>query len=720
MANKKKSAPRGMVIDGVAASEAIDSSGEILRIKGVDISELEEGRGVLNFEHKGDQDAGSSFNDIIGRVIFAKKIFKEADCSNDRERMYWKKVRLPLIYIQCELFDQEDHPGAKAASSMIRHYHLRDLPILVRYSIEGTTIEKDGNNLKTSIARRIAATIKPCNRSCHSGVLEDPVVDLKIDPDKEEDPDPLKELLARKYENPMYEKIGGEIEVECNPMLDKKGDLAKALTHLKAIRKTLTAGSYNAAPGALTGGAALQVEDPYLKLWRMKNQAKAALRDWDRVSDFRKFMKHRLPEADDSFIDLFTNLVDDYEMKKARHDALRKSGEVIQTLFKALDEKAFSDVSKEAFKSDHDVFEESGRAFKPGKLKGLASHIKGMQYNIVDHTPEHYAVVPEAMGRQYKERDVKLFRKDQEGSHYMVTQPYQSVQVGLLDAVENGDVTLNRSPEQHRLIHRANLLSDATAPDNFVPHAGIRSRDSQWKVMGGGKLAFVKAGNREPFNDARREAVFYNMARNVFGMGKYVPVTAIFKHPVTGVDHAVSEAVHDGEHIFGTNDDAEDMKGSHKQAILKLSENGELQKMALMDSIMGNADRQPMNYLLTPGQDPELRLIDHGRIFKLGEGYLSHWPHYFAHALPKALGKRRGQHAKAGELPVHPSTLQWLMDLKPEAVKAELEKQKVPEPYVRETLRRLLAHQKVVQNNPQLSIGELIDAPWALSTEKEQ
>jgi len=37
----------GMVIDGIATSEAIDSSGEQLVLKGLDISDLVEGRGVL-------------------------------------------------------------------------------------------------------------------------------------------------------------------------------------------------------------------------------------------------------------------------------------------------------------------------------------------------------------------------------------------------------------------------------------------------------------------------------------------------------------------------------------------------------------------------------------------------------------------------------------------------------------------------------------------------
>ena len=126
----------GMIIDGVAASEAIDSSGEVLDIKGCDISELEEGRGILNWEHRGEEAAGASANDIVGEIIFARKIFKGDDCQNERQLRYWKQVKTPFIYIQSELFDGDgDHEGAKSMAAMIRHYKTRDKSILVRYSI---------------------------------------------------------------------------------------------------------------------------------------------------------------------------------------------------------------------------------------------------------------------------------------------------------------------------------------------------------------------------------------------------------------------------------------------------------------------------------------------------------------------------------------------------------------------------------------------------------
>ena len=283
-----------MIIDGVFASEAIDSSGEILDVEGCDISDMEQGLGVLNWEHRGDDAAGASANDIIGKVVFCKKIFGPEDCTDSRQLEYWQKIQLPMIYGICRLFDSSGHPGAIAAAAMIRDYQKNGEPLLIRYSIEGTTLEKEkgGNRLLRSIARRVAATIKPCNKSCHSGVIADPN-------------DPT--VKKGEHAHPNFTPLGGSMEWEGKPEIDSP-----------EIRKALEAGGYNSAPGTLTGGSALQREDAGLR-----NRVKAAVRDWDRKTPFRKFLKHRLPEASDGFIDRFSDLVHDYTIKKAQKDAIK-------------------------------------------------------------------------------------------------------------------------------------------------------------------------------------------------------------------------------------------------------------------------------------------------------------------------------------------------------------------------------------------------------------
>jgi hypothetical protein len=308
----------GMILDGIAASEAVDSSGEILLVEGADISDLEEGRGTLNWEHRGEDAPGASANDHIGRIVYAKKVFKRGDCEDDRQREYWDHVKLPFIYIRSELFDGEGHPGATAAAAMVRHYQKRGIPILIRYSIEGSTLEREGNVLKQTIARRVAATIKPANKSCISGVVKD-----GQEPTKEKAPeDPLAAILAddaKKFEAPDRMKLGGAVTIACNPefTVTVESQVAQAAQRLQNVAKAIDAGSYNAAPGTLTGGAALQVEDIGRRA-KVLATCKAALRDYDPHAHgpFRKYLADQLPEASEEFLDRFEELAGEWAVKK--------------------------------------------------------------------------------------------------------------------------------------------------------------------------------------------------------------------------------------------------------------------------------------------------------------------------------------------------------------------------------------------------------------------
>src|SRR5688572_20970386 len=120
----------GMIVDGVFASQAIDSSGEILDVDGCDISTLDVD-GVANYEHKSpddkDQDANNG-EEIVGKIIFAKKIFKESDCDTDRERLYWNQVKVPYIYGMVRLYDGAGHSGAQALAAQIRDHHANEEP----------------------------------------------------------------------------------------------------------------------------------------------------------------------------------------------------------------------------------------------------------------------------------------------------------------------------------------------------------------------------------------------------------------------------------------------------------------------------------------------------------------------------------------------------------------------------------------------------------------
>lgn len=286
----------GMICDGIAASEAIDSSGEILDVAGCDISDFEEGRGTINWEHRGSDAEGASANDTVGRILFAKKIFSAEDCSDDRQLQYWRELQLPMIYIIYRLFDGSGHPGATALAAIMRDCKKNQEKNLIGLSIEGTTLkkEKNGGRLLRSVARRVAATEKPCNKSALSNVLSDPN-------------DPT--VQKQEHEHPLFARITDSVASAISPILDSEG-----------LEKALTAGSYNVAPSALSGSAALQVEDRSLH-----NRIKAAARDWDRKTPFAKFLKHKLPEVSDEFLERFSGMVQELTLKKAQKAAIKQA-----------------------------------------------------------------------------------------------------------------------------------------------------------------------------------------------------------------------------------------------------------------------------------------------------------------------------------------------------------------------------------------------------------
>lgn len=289
-----------MLIDGIATSEALDSSGELLRIKGHDISDLVEGRGVLNFEHNND-----SPEDIIGDIVFAKKILTKDDCSNERERMYWDFCKTAFVYIKAKLFTDELHAGAIAASSILRYYHKKKEKILAGFSIEGSTLERDENILERTVGRRVALTLRPCNKQAISGVLEDDTVKKFMNYDKAIDGD-------------LY-KVDTCILDDDTPEEDPMQALQKSLMTLK---KTLTAGSYNVAPSQLSGGAALSVEDN-LSTRKTKDKVKSIISNWDRKRPLREVLKAALPEVSEDYIDHFEQIAQELSLKKNTKPLLR-------------------------------------------------------------------------------------------------------------------------------------------------------------------------------------------------------------------------------------------------------------------------------------------------------------------------------------------------------------------------------------------------------------
>lgn len=269
-------------IDMIAGSQLRDSQGEMLNVEGADISELENGNGRLNDNH------GQGFYNSIGRVTFAKKIFKQDDCTDDRQKYYWEKVKSPYIYVKGVLYDDEEHPNARAAAAILRNIHKSDTPLKIKSSVEGG-VQARGIKDPTLLARTkihsVALTFIPANQA----TLVEPIgLDKSIDISGDENLIKSVQHLAKQHvpsfrqveRNISAEKIKDNIEkirnlaktmgIEVRDIDIVPEELAqKALEHkvqanihaINQLTKALTAGYGGAsAPTNATGGAVLMPE----------------------------------------------------------------------------------------------------------------------------------------------------------------------------------------------------------------------------------------------------------------------------------------------------------------------------------------------------------------------------------------------------------------------------------------------------------------------------
>lgn len=231
---EEKKIPRGVLLDGPAATQALDSSGERLIIENMDISTLLEGKGTLNYEH---EEKGKLPSTTVGKIVYAKKIIEEKDCTSPREKYWFDKVgKIPMLYIIGELF--KNHTGANDVLAMLRFdteakERGEELPKTVCYSVEGGKLSKvKGTDIDSSLIKRVSITTSPCN---HQAVAEEL---------------PLDQAVIQKSELFNIE-ILSKSEFNYTPFKPLK---------IKPLKKAMTAGGMNAAPSTLTQGSALQRE----------------------------------------------------------------------------------------------------------------------------------------------------------------------------------------------------------------------------------------------------------------------------------------------------------------------------------------------------------------------------------------------------------------------------------------------------------------------------
>lgn len=167
MADEKTKPVSCSWIDGIGSSQAIDTTGEIVDLAGIDCSSFV--GGALNWEHKSDLPAS-----IVGKVLEYKKIFSEDDCENDRHKYYWDKCKTPYLYVMGRLFDDKKDSSKECAALFKDDAEHPDEHPMVGFSIEGSKVDKKGIIVTKSIARKMTITGAPANKQCCAELIPGP------------------------------------------------------------------------------------------------------------------------------------------------------------------------------------------------------------------------------------------------------------------------------------------------------------------------------------------------------------------------------------------------------------------------------------------------------------------------------------------------------------------------------------------------------------------
>lgn len=289
-----------------------------------------------------------------------------------------------------------------------------------------------------------------------------------------------------------------------------------------------------------------------------------------------------------------------------------------------------------------------GQAIVPGTARSS----KG-DYHILGEDDTHYLAMPA------KGNDLVRLPKKKENTHFQVLAPLKRVSDKVLDADAHGVAAFNTSPDQRALIHSADVSKWEREAPKHARGKGAGARDglTGWVKAAHGKSAFIKTsgypvGAQVPSHarNDETEGIFHNVARDVFGLGQYVPTTAVFDHPATGQRHSIQEGVPYAEHV------SDKLTPRQKKIFQATADRGDLDKMALMDGIMGSRDRHKENYLLSR---TGMHLIDNASMFSQG---LHIMPHYWdSHYGPRGLRE-----------PLHPEAVRWAQGLDADKLESHL------------------------------------------------
>lgn len=169
--------PIGLKVYGIIAAECPDNAGETILIDGIDTSRFN----LIKDEHPEQE----NFFHNVGAIKYFKKIFSEKDCETPKQLRCWRSAKVPFLYGEGELSNDEDHPNAKATAANMRFSQRPDIPLDIGWSIDGgiserktpdgvpTEDQEKGKILSGTAALAASLTVRPCNPVCKAFIEND-------------------------------------------------------------------------------------------------------------------------------------------------------------------------------------------------------------------------------------------------------------------------------------------------------------------------------------------------------------------------------------------------------------------------------------------------------------------------------------------------------------------------------------------------------------------
>lgn len=349
-------------IDGIGSSQTIDTAGEIVDLKGLDISSLV--GSVFNWEHERKEPS-----QIVGKILEAKKIYSKEDCENDRHLLYWNRCQLPFLYVMGRLLDDKKASSKEVAALFKDDAEHPNEADMVGFSVEGSKVEKVGAVITRSIARKVTITQIPANKTCIAEMLPE-----------------------KKDKNDIDSLFKGEME-----LFSFEPTYIEIMEKGKDLNKALEAGSAMVAPSQMVGGSVLvseSLEKPKKKKSKLFKKEKSPLYEradqaygtWDKKNHFKSYMKKRMPHLAEGEVDAIGRVL-----------ALRKTLNAEKKLSKMYTkysnlEKALIDEGKTPHQKARSRAQRNDRTvtttstFHPGKIGKLLGKKPDVRVNERSHS----------------------------------------------------------------------------------------------------------------------------------------------------------------------------------------------------------------------------------------------------------------------------------------------------------------------------------------------